>query len=273
MEAFVAYCILYPSLSTILILHPYLSITEFTIMIAKSDYIALTSANELDIQSFHGYGSNYIKKAGHSPDAYAQMAIQLASYRLHGKQVGTYEATQMRPFLHGRTETTRTVSFESAAFVKRMGMVAKFDDDAAAMAEKRDLLQKATRSHVAYIGKAAQGKGVDRHFTGLAMTAAENPHISLPSLYSDPVFHRSKTWRNSTSHLTHPTIENWGFGQVVPDGLGVGYSVKPDCCIFNVAAKREHGWTEKFCDLLEEALLEMRALSDACADVSHQSKL
>ena len=72
--------------------------------------------------------------------------------------------------------------------------------------------------------------------------------------------------------MTHPTIENCGFGQVVPVVLGVGYLVKPDYCMFNVAAKREHGWTEKFCDLLDEGLLEIRVLSDACADVSHQSK-
>lgn len=228
---------------------------------AKSDFHTLVTEQEQAVQSFQGYGSNFIKKAGYSPDAYAQMAIQLAVYRLHGKQVGTYEATQMRPFLHGRTETTRTVSKESSQFVKRMGKIANFNDDTAAIDEKKALLQYAVNSHAKYIGNAGKGKGVDRHFFGMAMLADEKD--KMPDLYSDPLFIRSKTWRVSTSHLTHNNIENWGFGEVVPDGLGIAYAVKSDCCIFNIAARKEHGWTEKFSHLLEEALLEMKVLHDA----------
>jgi len=228
--------------------------------LAKDEFAMLITDHEQHVQSFQGYGSTLMKKMGYSPDAYAQMAIQLAVYRLHGKQVGTYEATQMRPYLHGRTETTRGVSLESAKFVKRMGRMANFNDSSSSMEEKKDLLAKAVKSHVEYLGKAAKGKGVDRHFLGLSMLAEGRDE--LPELYSDPVFIRSKTWRVSTSHLTHPNIEHWGFGEVVPDGLGIAYSIKPDSCIFNIAARREHGWTEKICHLLEEALLEMKALND-----------
>ena len=201
-----------------------------------------------------------IKKMGHSPDAFAQMAIQLAAYRLFGKQVGTYEASQMRPYLHGRTETTRSVSKESSEFVKRMGMIANFDDTQPSLEAKRLLLQKATKSHTAYISKAANGEAVDRHLLGISMLA--NDEDNIPSLYMDPLFVRSKRWRLSTSNLMHPNVENWGFGEVVPDGLGIGYSVKPNSCIFNICARKEHSFTLKFSQLLEEALLEMRALSD-----------
>jgi len=228
---------------------------------AKSDFYTLVTDHEQHVQSFQGYGGNFIKKAGYSPDAYAQMAIQLAVYRLHGKQVGTYEATQMRPFLHGRTETTRTVSKQSYQFVKCMGMMANFNDNAASSDTKKTLLKNAVKSHVKYIGDAAKGKGVDRHLFGMSMLADEKD--GMPDLYSDPVFIRSKTWKVSTSHLTHENIENWGFGEVVPNGLGVAYAVKSDSCIFNVAARKEHGWTERFGHLLEEALLEMKGLHDS----------
>jgi carnitine O-acetyltransferase len=199
---------------------------------------------------------------GHSPDAFAQMAIQLAAYRLFGKQVGTYEASQMRPYLHGRTETTRSVSKESSEFVKRMGMMASFDDTQPSLEAKRLLLRKATKSHTAYISKAAKGEAVDRHLFGISMLA--NNEDNIPSLYMDPLFVRSKRWRLGTSNLMHPNVENWGFGEVVRDGLGigVGYSVKPNSCIFNICARKEHRCTVKFSHLLEEALLEMRALSD-----------
>jgi len=238
--------------------HDDLSSTSAMVEKAKSDFTTLVTSHEQNFQSFQGYGSTLIKKMGYSPDAYAQMAIQLAVYRLHGKQVGTYEATQMRPFLHGRTETTRTVSKESADFVKSMGMMANINDNSSSLEAKRSLLQKAVKSHVNFISNAAKGKEFDRHLFGISMLA--NEEDPMPSLYSDPLFVRSKRWRVSTSHLTHPNIDNWGFGEVVPDGLGVGYAIKSDSCVFNICARKEQGWTDKFSHLLEEALLEMKTL-------------
>eukprot|EP00561_Arcocellulus_cornucervis_P002187 CAMPEP_0185827164 /NCGR_PEP_ID=MMETSP1322-20130828/31915_1 /TAXON_ID=265543 /ORGANISM="Minutocellus polymorphus, Strain RCC2270" /LENGTH=703 /DNA_ID=CAMNT_0028524895 /DNA_START=96 /DNA_END=2207 /DNA_ORIENTATION=- len=226
---------------------------------AKSHLNQLVGDHDLNVQSFQGYGSNYIKKAGFSPDAYVQMAIQLATYRLWGQQGATYEATQMRPFLHGRTETTRTVSPASAAFVKTMGPRPKHDEsDEVARKEKLDLLRDAVGSHVKYITEAAKGKGVDRHFLGLSMMVEDGEEA--PALYAHPVFARAKTWRVSTSHLTHKNFDNWGFGEVVSNGVGVGYAVKADCCVFNITARKEHQWTERLSHLLEEALLEMQIL-------------
>ncbi len=185
--------------------------------------------------------------------------MQLATYRLFGEQVGTYEATQVRPFLHGRTETTRAVSTQSEAFVKKMGGRPKKDHaDLMKRKEKLDLLKAATTAHAEYTSVAAQAQGVDRHFFGLSLLVEKDEE--KPTLLSDPVFVRSKTWRTSTSHLTHPNFLNWGFGQVVDDGVGIAYSIHPKSCVFNVTARAETGWTMKLSDLLEEALLEMQDL-------------
>lgn len=178
---------------------------------AKQDYADLIGRHSLHVQSFQGYGSDFIKQAGFSPDAYVQMAMQVATYRLWGEQGGTYEATQVRRYLHGRTETTRTVSTQSAAFVNEMGMRPKMDETQAPIRkEKLRLLQEAVDAHVKYIGLAAKAQGVDRHFMGLSMLVQNGE--SAPDLYSDPVFARSKRWRVSTSHLTHPKFDNWGYG-------------------------------------------------------------
>ncbi|GKZ01379.1 carnitine O-acetyltransferase mitochondrial [Mayamaea pseudoterrestris] len=226
---------------------------------AKEDYFELVNKHSLNVQSFQGYGSDFIKQAGFSPDAYVQMAMQVATFRLWGEQAGTYEATQVRPFLHGRTETTRSVSTQSAAFVQCMGNSPKMDEhDAAARKEKLDLLRAAVDAHVKYIGLAAKAQGVDRHFLGLSMLA--NKGEALPDLYADPTFVRSKRWRVSTSHLTHPNFDGWGYGEVVPDGVGLAYSIHKRHCVFNITALREHEWTDKLSNLLEEALLEMRTL-------------
>jgi carnitine O-acetyltransferase len=195
------------------------------------------------------------------------MAMQLATYRLFGEQTGTYEATQVRPFLHGRTETTRSVSTASEAFVKRMGLRPKYDEhNAAIRKEKLDLLREAVASHVKYIGKAAKAMGVDRHFLGLSMLVKDGE--VAPALYSHPLFIRSKRWRVSTSHLTHPKFDNWGYGEVVPDGVGLSYAIKPENCVFNVTALRENNYTEPLCHFLEEALLEMRSMIELDEDMT-----
>jgi len=231
-----------------------------------------TGKHDLQVQSFRGYGSDFAKKAGFSPDAYAQMAMQVATARLFGRQVGTYEATQTRSFRHGRTETTRTVSPASAAFVRSL-----LEPSTLPASDKIAMLRAACKAHAGYIGNAAKGLGVDRHFLGLSLLAADGE--ALPDLYADPVFARSKRWRVSTSNLTHPGLENWGYGEVVPDGVGLSYSVHKNHMVFGITALREHGdWPERLSQYLEDALVEMKLLvNEADADGSNntptQSKL
>lgn len=228
---------------------------------SNDSFLEWTGKHELHVQSFQGYGASFIKKAGFSPDAYVQMAMQLATFRLWGEQGGTYEASQVRPFLHGRTETTRSVSTQSEAFVKSMGHIPKFFEmNASVREEKVSLLKEAVGAHGKYIGNAAKAMGVDRHFFGLSMLVGEGE--VAPTLFSHPLFTRSKTWRVSTSNLTHPKFDNWGFGEVTPNGVGLSYSVHANHCMFSVTALKEHGWSERLCHHLEEALLEMQALVD-----------
>lgn len=61
-----------------------------------------------------------MKKCRLSPDAYIQMALQLAYYRDAGRFSLTYEASMTRLFREGRTETVRPCTIESAAWVKAM---------------------------------------------------------------------------------------------------------------------------------------------------------
>lgn len=236
----------------------------------KSNFDKLIADHEMRVQSFQGYGAGAIKKMGYSPDAYVQMAMQVATYRLWGEQGGTYEASQVRPFLHGRTETTRTVSPASEAFVKTMGLRPKRDEmDASKRVEKIELLRTAVKTHTEYLGSAAKGMGVDRHLLGLALCVKEGE--ATPPLLSLPLHVRAKTWRVSTSHLTHPRVDSWGYGEVTPNGVGLAYSVHPSHCMFCITALREHDWPERLQHLLEEALLEMQTLHDL--DNAPNSKL
>jgi carnitine O-acetyltransferase len=193
--------------------------------------------------------------------------MQLASYRLLGKQIATYESSQTRAFLHGRTETTRSVSHASENFVKRMGMHPEGNEtDALIRAEKIELLHRACYSHAKYLRDAANGLGCDRHFFGLAMLVEDGE--PLPTLFRNELFIRSKTWRLSTSTL--PTCP--GFGPVVEDGLGIGYHVFSDRFYFTITARKKNNFTVgAMSHLIEEALLEMQRLVDL--DGKSRSKL
>ena len=220
---------------------------------------------------FRGYGSTRIKRIGFSPDAYVQMAMQVAAYRLFEEQVATYESTQVRIFRHGRTETTRTVSHRSAAFVRRMGLRPSYGGDGMGEEtiknernEKLALLRSACEGHVMYLRNAAKGQGVDRHLMGLSLLQKNVDNFGgddgadVLTLFNHPLNVRSKHWRVSTSTLPNAP----GFGQVVPDGLGIGYEVRPDDCIFTMTGLRRNNWTEKLGDLIEEAMVEIELLNE-----------
>ncbi|TYZ60167.1 hypothetical protein PybrP1_006498 [[Pythium] brassicae (nom. inval.)] len=228
--------------------------TLAAIAAAERVFDATVAAHDLHVQAFYGYGARAIKGFGCSPDAFAQVAIQLAYRKLFGISVPTYEASQTRLFLHGRTETTRSCSQQSADFTAAMVDASGADVGAAA---KRELLLAAANRHVQYMKRAAQGLGVDRHLLGLRMLV--RPGETVP-FFEDPAMTSSRYWRISTSHLTNELFDGWGWGEVVPEGLGIAYSIKDGSLQFNIACRQHGNWAARIGHLLEESLVEMQQL-------------
>ncbi|KAG8909424.1 Carnitine O-acetyltransferase mitochondrial, partial [Tulasnella sp. 408] len=116
------------------------------------------------------YGRDAIKKFGFSPDAWAQMVIQLAYHRLvastspeksgRRRNGGTYEAASTRGFLKGRTETIRSVTEESMAWCDSM------DNPSVSEEERKQLFKAATKRHGEDAAKAVKAMGIDRHLFG-----------------------------------------------------------------------------------------------------------
>jgi carnitine O-acetyltransferase len=141
------------------------------------------------------FGKEAIKRWGFSPDAFAQVAMQLAYYRHTGAPCGTYESINTRGFLHGRTEVARSASVDALAFSRAMS---GGGDDAS----KLELLRAAANAHVKYLGVAGKAEGCDRLLFGLKMMMDEDELASEDAaMYADPVFAESGTWKMSTSHL------------------------------------------------------------------------
>jgi carnitine O-acetyltransferase len=145
------------------------------------------------------------------------MIIQLAYFKMYGKNRPTYESAATRRFQQGRTETCRSVSDDSVAFCQAMA------DHSIDPKETAALFHKAVKSHVEYISAASNGKGVDRHLFGLKKLLG--PNDELPAIYKDPTYAYSSSWYISSSQLSSEYFNGYGWSQVIDDGWGIAYMI------------------------------------------------
>ncbi|KAI0784600.1 acyltransferase ChoActase/COT/CPT [Abortiporus biennis] len=211
---------------------------------------------------FKDYGADFIKHiVGLSPDAYIQMAIQLAWYRSRKNFTATYETALTRLFKNGRTETIRSFTCESRAFVHSM---TNPEHDAAL---RFQALSAAAFKHSGLTKQAAIGRGIDRHLLGLrCMLRDDEP---LPELFQDKLFKKSQTWKLSTSGLSAGyQLRGTGFGASEWDGYGINYLTGPDYIRFGIESKHSCPKTStwKFQSEILQALLDMK---QTCLDAGH----
>lgn len=120
----------------------------------------LIQQNEFQTLEFEGYGSNFIKSMGFSPDAFVQMAYQAAYYGLYGRMECMYEPAMTKAFYHGRTEAIRQLTNESAEFVRTF-----WGDNPPV--DKTNALRKAAEKHTNITKDCAKAQGQDRHLYAL----------------------------------------------------------------------------------------------------------
>ncbi|UJR21168.1 hypothetical protein I4U23_024266 [Adineta vaga] len=160
------------------------------ILIEKSLAQAKKIYNDVDLHVYvqDAYGKGFMKKCKLSPDAYIQMALQLAHYRDSGHFNLTYEASMTRLFRDGRTETVRSCSIESSQWVKAM------EDPTVTKAERIKLLRLACDYHQQQYRDAMTGNGIDRHLFCLYVVAK---FLGLDSPFLQQVL--QEPWKLSTS--------------------------------------------------------------------------
>lgn len=203
---------------------------------------------------FNEYGSNFLKSVKCSPDAYVQMVLQLAYYRHYGTWTPTYESASTRLFLGGRTETVRSCSVDSVAFVKG------FESKTADTTEKQRLLQKAIQTHLEYMMAASAGKGVDRHLLGLRSMMQTPEEQKSALIFQDPSYIQSMYFRLSSSNMS-PGDNFWGgFGPVVPEGYGINYAIGKENIKFSISSLRSCKETnsKEFRETILGALRDMK---------------
>lgn len=133
---------------------------QIALRFAETRLADLIQQNEFQVLEYKTYGKNFITSMGFSPDAFVQMAYQAAYYGLWGRIENTYEPAMTKIFLHGRTEAIKSVTPESAEFVKT------FWADKSPQ-QKIDALRAATQKHTNITKDCSKAQSFDRHFYAL----------------------------------------------------------------------------------------------------------
>uniref|UniRef100_A0A3Q1GC83 carnitine O-palmitoyltransferase n=1 Tax=Acanthochromis polyacanthus TaxID=80966 RepID=A0A3Q1GC83_9TELE len=235
-------------------------------IIEASLTVARTLADDVDshVIPFSDFGKGLIKKCRTSPDAFIQIALQLAHYRDKGKFCLTYEASMTRLFREGRTETVRSCTMETCAFVRSM-----IRDET--IEERLKLLKQAAEKHQNMYRLAMTGCGIDRHLFCLYVVSK---YLGEDSPFLKEVL--SEPWRLSTSQtplqqvelfdlVRHPEYvsSGGGFGPVADDGYGVAYIIVGENLInFHISSKHSSPETDshRFGANIRQAMVDILAL-------------
>ncbi|KAG1747233.1 Choline/Carnitine o-acyltransferase-domain-containing protein [Suillus paluster] len=211
---------------------------------------ALIDNSEAGDLEFGEHGADWISNARLPPDAYTQLAIQLAWYRSRGILTATYETALTRMFNAGRTECVRSVSVEGLDFVQ------------AAKEWERGAGCRAIQTH-RRTREAATGRGIDKHLLGLKLMLEG---LATHPLFTDPLFSRSQEWKLSTSGLSAGyNFRGTGFGSPWEDGYGINYLIAPNRITFCVESRFSSPLTSanKFKEYIADTILDMWAIYEA----------
>uniref|UniRef100_A0A8D0AQP8 Choline O-acetyltransferase n=1 Tax=Sander lucioperca TaxID=283035 RepID=A0A8D0AQP8_SANLU len=224
---------------------------------------------DMNVHKFYNYGKEFIKKQKMSPDAYIQVALQLAYYRCHSRLVSTYESASIRRFQKGRVDNIRSATPEALAFVKAM------TDGELSTSEtvKMEMLRSAINVQTKYTILAITGMAIDNHLLGLREIAHELK-MEKPEIFKDEAHLISNHFILSTSQVP-TTVEMFCcYGPVVPNGYGACYNPQSDHIIFCVSSFHESPETcsTEFVKCLVQALLDMRDLCSKCNSGSNPTQ-
>ncbi|GAA3383783.1 choline/carnitine O-acyltransferase [Cryptosporangium minutisporangium] len=198
---------------------------------AAESFAEYAAATATDVLTFADFGSNRAKSLGVSPDAFVQMAYQLAHRRAKGLTGATYESIATRQYRRGRTEAMRVVTPEVLSFVAAM------DDSSTDKAARKAAFLAAAAAHVRRAKECQVGDAPEQHLWELQLIQrrAGGPE---PALFSSPGWLISRDDYLSTSSAPSTAIDYFGFGSTSSQCIGVGYVLLPDRLAVHLSTPR-----------------------------------
>jgi len=226
---------------------------------------------DLKVSKHDAFGKGLIKTSKTSPDAFIQMALQLAYFKDSQEKFAlTYESSMTRLYLHGRTETVRSFTQEIKDFV--LGM----NNPSLSAGEKHQLMKNAANKHQKTYRDCMSGKGIDRHLFSLYIVCRGQGYeseflksaLSMPwtlSTSQQPQQQMDRGFDISIPEVLETLSPGGGFGPVSDDGYGVSYMVPGDAILyFHVSSKKSSKATDsaRYMDNIFWALNEMRKVCE-----------
>ena len=237
--------------------------------------------HQLETLDFRDYGKSAITSMGFSPDAFFEMALQAAYFRVFGQVRSGFEPVQMRQYLHGRTDVVRTTTAEAAAFARR------FSDPQASPTDKLEAMHRAADAHVAISKECAQGRSHHRNLfvlqqlwkrrrafleaSGLfssssldhaAAAPGDDVDLATPktTIFTDPGWSRLGTTILMGSNVDNPHLAYAGFGPAADEGFTVCYFIRRE--YMHAAVTSRNGMAKRLVESLEETFREIRRLAE-----------
>jgi carnitine O-acetyltransferase len=205
--------------------------------------------------SYKHFSSTRAKGLGISPDAFVQLAYQLAHRRAKGFTGATYESISTRSFHYGRTEAMRVVTPEILSFVAAM------DDPDKDQAVRAKALRVAAEAHVARARQCQAGDAPEQFLWELQLLARRRGLDWSPPLYDSPGWRKMRDDYLSTSAVPSVNVRYWGFGATSPHCIGVAYALLPTMFNVYLSTPRSVGaQMTVFADQLGAAISEMSDL-------------
>jgi carnitine O-acetyltransferase len=226
--------------------------------VAAASFAAAAANTATVVLSFEDFGADRAKELGVSPDAFAQMAFQLAHARARGFVGATYESISTRHFHHGRTEAMRVVTPEVVRFVDAM------DDAVADKAARRSAFRAAAGRHVERAKECQAGWAPEQHLWELQLIQrrrGEELGVREPlALYESPGWLKLRDDYLSTSSTPSANVRYGGFGPTGSRCIGIAYMLLPDRFGLHLSAPRPVA--DEMHRFAEELRVAVRELQD-----------
>lgn len=240
--------------------------------LAETRLVDRIQQHQLETLDISDYGKDLIKSMGFSPDAFFQMGLHAAYYRVYKKVRSGFEPVLMRQYLHGRTDVARTTTAEAAAFARI------FSDEKASTSEKVEAMHRAADAHVVLSKDCAKGLSHHRHLYVLhqmwkrrrafleaaALEPAEvqshdnQKQLPITTIFTDPGWARLGTTILMGSNVENPCLGYAGFGPPAADGFTVCYFIRQDHLAMTVCSR--NGEAKRFIDAIKQTFQEIRIM-------------
>jgi carnitine O-acetyltransferase len=228
---------------------------------AAAAFAAYAADTASSILAIEGFSSERAKQLRMSPDAFAQMAFQLAHQRAKGHVGATYESIATRHYRHGRTEAMRVVTPEVVRFVTAM------DDAQADEPTRRAAFRAAAEKHVERARECQAGHAPEQHLWELQLIqkrrGAELGVTEPLALYETPGWLTMRDDYLSTSAVASTHVRYFGFGSTSRKCIGIGYVLLPDR--FDLYLSTPRAVSEQMSVFAERLLEAVRELEDLLA--------